>query len=41
MTIYQQTGNQLEVAKTLNQLGIAYFAFGKYQNAKEFYETGK
>ncbi|MCC5612212.1 CHAT domain-containing protein [Nostoc sp. CHAB 5834] len=38
LTIYQQTGNQLQVAKTLNQLGITYFSFGKYQKAKEFHE---
>ncbi|MBW4669677.1 MAG: CHAT domain-containing protein [Cyanomargarita calcarea GSE-NOS-MK-12-04C] len=38
LTIYQQTGNQLEIATTMNQLGIAYFTFGKYQNAKQFHE---
>ncbi len=38
LSIYQQTGNKLELAKVLSELGIAYFSQGKYQNAKEYHQ---
>ncbi len=38
LAIYRETDNQIQVASTLNHLGIAYFAQGKYQKAKEAHQ---